>query len=107
MLPDGKNAVIYGAAGAIGAAVGRAFAAEGAAVFLTGRNAAALESVAKEITASGGSAHTAVVDATDEDAVESHAGAVAAQGGAWISRSTRSRFPRKASCGARILDWVQ
>jgi NAD(P)-dependent dehydrogenase (short-subunit alcohol dehydrogenase family) len=81
MLLADKNAVIYGAAGAIGAAVARAFAAEGATVFLTGRNAAALDTVAKEITASGGTAHTAVVDATDEDAVESHAGTVAAQAG--------------------------
>jgi NAD(P)-dependent dehydrogenase (short-subunit alcohol dehydrogenase family) len=50
-------------------------------VFLTGRNAAALDTVAKEITASGGTAHTAVVDALDKDAVESHASAVAAQAG--------------------------
>jgi predicted amino acid dehydrogenase len=33
-----KNAVIYGASGAIGCAVARAFACEGATVFLTGRN---------------------------------------------------------------------
>jgi NADP-dependent 3-hydroxy acid dehydrogenase YdfG len=61
MLLDGKNAVIYGAAGAIGATI--VFAAEGAAVHLTGRNAATPDTVAKEITASGGTAHTAVVDA--------------------------------------------
>ena len=33
-----KNAVIYGAGGAIGGAIARAFAREGARVFLTGRN---------------------------------------------------------------------
>jgi NADP-dependent 3-hydroxy acid dehydrogenase YdfG len=53
MLLADKNAVIYGAAGAIGDAVARAFAAEGATVFLTGRNDASLDTVAKEITASG------------------------------------------------------
>lgn len=80
MLLANKNAVIYGAAGAIGSAVARAFAAEGATVFLTGRNAAALDTVAKEISASGGTAHTAVVDATDEDAVEDHASTIAQAG---------------------------
>lgn len=81
MLLSDKNAVIYGAAGAIGATVARAFAAEGATVYLTGRNATALDTVAKAITESGGTAYTAAVDATDEDAVESHAGTVVAQAG--------------------------
>ncbi len=39
MLQD-KVAVIYGAAGAIGGAVARGFAAEGARLFLTGHNLA-------------------------------------------------------------------
>lgn len=66
MLLANKNAVIYGAGGAIGAAVARAFAREGANVFLTGRNLAALDLVAKEITATGGGAETAGVDALDD-----------------------------------------
>jgi hypothetical protein len=37
MLLNNKVAVIYGAGGAIGGAVARAFAAEGANIFLTGR----------------------------------------------------------------------
>jgi 3-oxoacyl-[acyl-carrier protein] reductase len=37
MLLEDKNAMIYGAGGAIGGAVGRAFAREGATVFLAGR----------------------------------------------------------------------
>jgi NAD(P)-dependent dehydrogenase (short-subunit alcohol dehydrogenase family) len=37
MLLEGKNAVIYGGGGAIGGAVARAFAREGARVFLAGR----------------------------------------------------------------------
>lgn len=37
MQLTGKNAVIYGAAGAIGATVARAFAAEGATVFVPRR----------------------------------------------------------------------
>lgn len=51
MLLENKNAVIYGAGGAIGGAVARAFAREGARVFLAGRTLANAESVAKEISA--------------------------------------------------------
>ncbi len=62
MLQD-KVAVIYGAGGAIGGAVARAFAADGASLFLTGRTLAPVEAVAKEIVAAGGSAAAAEVDA--------------------------------------------
>jgi NADP-dependent 3-hydroxy acid dehydrogenase YdfG len=47
-------------------------------VFLAGRTLARLDRVADEISAAGGSAETAEVDALDEKAVEEHAGAVAA-----------------------------
>jgi 3-oxoacyl-[acyl-carrier protein] reductase len=40
MLLDGRNAVIYGGGGAIGGAVARAFAREGARVHLAGRTPA-------------------------------------------------------------------
>jgi NADP-dependent 3-hydroxy acid dehydrogenase YdfG len=59
MLPEDKNAVIYGGGGAIGGAVARAFAREGARVFLGGRTLATLEAVAGEISAAGGAAETA------------------------------------------------
>jgi len=57
MLLEGKVAVVYGAGGAIGGAVARAFAAEGAEVFRTGHE-----------PADG----VAAVDALDERAVEEH-----------------------------------
>jgi NAD(P)-dependent dehydrogenase (short-subunit alcohol dehydrogenase family) len=82
MLLKGKNAVIYGAAGAVGGAVASAFAREGARLFLTGRNLEALETVAKAIATEGGVAETARVDALDEQAVENHATAVAKKAGA-------------------------
>jgi 3-oxoacyl-[acyl-carrier protein] reductase len=72
MLLENKNAVIYGAGGAIGGAVARAFAREGAKVFLAGRTLGKLDSVAKEISAAGGTAETAQVDALDERSVEKH-----------------------------------
>jgi len=72
MLLKNKVAVIYGAGGAIGAAVARAFAGEGAKVFLSGRKPAPLEAVAKEIRSAGGSAEVAEVDALEEKAVDKH-----------------------------------
>jgi NAD(P)-dependent dehydrogenase (short-subunit alcohol dehydrogenase family) len=71
MLKD-KVAVTYGGGGAIGGAVARAFAREGAKVFLTGRRRAAVEAVAKDIVSAGGSAQAAEVDALDEQAVDQH-----------------------------------
>jgi 3-oxoacyl-[acyl-carrier protein] reductase len=81
MLLSNKNAVVYGAAGAMGGAVARAFARAGANVFLAGRTLATLDEVAREIRAAGGSAQTARVDAHDPAAVEAHADAVVAQAG--------------------------
>ena len=37
MLLEGKNAIVYGGSGSVGSAVARAFAREGARVFLAGR----------------------------------------------------------------------
>lgn len=68
----GKNAVIYGAGGHIGGAVARAFAREGANVFLAGRTTARLDAVAADISAAGGTAETARVDAMDKRSVEEH-----------------------------------
>jgi NAD(P)-dependent dehydrogenase (short-subunit alcohol dehydrogenase family) len=64
--------VIYGAGGAIGGAVARAFASEGAKLFLTGRRLPAVEAVAKDIASAGGSAEAAEVDALDEQALAMH-----------------------------------
>lgn len=72
MMLNDKVAVIYGAAGAIGSAVARAFATEGATVFLTGRSRFPVETLAKDIVAAGGSAEAAEVDALDEPAIERH-----------------------------------
>jgi 3-oxoacyl-[acyl-carrier protein] reductase len=81
MLLEGKNAVVYGAAGSVGRAVASAFAREGARVFLVGRTLAALDEAAAEIAGAGGAVETAQVDALDEAAVDEHADAVAARAG--------------------------
>lgn len=70
MLLKDKVAVIYGAGGSIGGAVARAFAREGASLFLAGRTPSKLGAVADEIRSNGGRAETAVVDALDERAVD-------------------------------------
>ncbi|NOU98278.1 SDR family oxidoreductase [Paenibacillus sp. LMG 31456] len=81
MLLENKNAVIYGGGGAIGSAVARAFAREGARVFLAGRTLTKLDAVAEEISAAGGVVETAQVNALDEQSVEKHADAVASKAG--------------------------
>src|SRR5499433_2072144 len=72
MMLNNKVAVIYGAGGAIGGAVARAFAREGAKLFLTGHRRAPVEVVANEIVAAGGSAEAAEVNALDEPVVDKH-----------------------------------
>ena len=68
MLLKDKVAVIYGAGGAIGSAVARAFAREGAKLFLTGRHRGSVDTVAKEVKA----VDAAEVDALDERAIDKH-----------------------------------
>lgn len=81
MLLENKVAVIYGAGGAIGSAVARAFASEGAELFLTGRRRASIEALAEELVGAGGTAEAAEVDALDEQAVDRHLQAVMERAG--------------------------
>jgi NAD(P)-dependent dehydrogenase (short-subunit alcohol dehydrogenase family) len=81
MLLENKNAVIYGAGGAIGTTVARTFAREGAHVVLAGRSRERLETVSQEIGNAGGSVEVAVVDALDERAVDEHFGEFVARKG--------------------------
>lgn len=71
-LLAGKVAVVYGAAGAMGGAVSRAFAQAGATVLLAGRTLDRVEAVARDIVGLGGRAIPARVDALDRDSVEKH-----------------------------------
>jgi len=71
-LLDGKVAVIYGASGGVGTAVAKAFAREGATVFLAGRTENSLNLIAKEIVKTGGAADVSKVDALSPESVEDH-----------------------------------
>lgn len=81
MLLQKKTAIVYGAGGAIGSAVARAYAREGADVHLLGRTRASLDETARRIDADGGSAQVTLLDVLDRDAVEQHASAVAGASG--------------------------
>ncbi len=81
VLLQNKRAVIFGAGGAVGKAVAREFAAQGATVFLSGRTLSTVEQVAQEIQQNGGSAYAAEVDALDEQAVQAYLDRVAQEGG--------------------------
>jgi len=81
MLLKNKVAVIYGAGGYVGSAIARAFARDGASVYVTGRHREPIVGLAKEIVAAGGVAEPAHVDALDEDQVERHLDGVVEKAG--------------------------
>lgn len=81
MLLKDKVAVIYGGGGAVGGAIARTFAHEGARLYLAGRTRAPLEIVGAAIRKGGGTADAATLDALDVDAVEAHAARVVDEAG--------------------------
>ncbi len=81
MLLRDRNAIVYGGSGAVGGAVARAFAREGAQVFLAARREDGLQAVANDIRLTGGRAEIALVDAKDRAAIEAHLALVAAAAG--------------------------
>ncbi|HEY3255369.1 MAG TPA: SDR family oxidoreductase [Polyangiaceae bacterium] len=81
MMLNNKIAVIYGAGGDIGSAVARAFAREGAKLFLSGHHLGPVKALASEIVTSGGVAEAAQVDALNEQAVEKYVDSVAQKAG--------------------------
>jgi NAD(P)-dependent dehydrogenase (short-subunit alcohol dehydrogenase family) len=78
---QGKIAVVFGGGGSIGAAVAKEFAAEGAEVFLAGRNTSSVDSVARQIALSGGKAQAATVDTLDDASVISYTDDVVSRAG--------------------------
>ncbi len=105
MLLENKTTVIYGAGGAIGGAVARAFAREGAKLFLTGRNLASVTTTAKDIIAAGGAAEVAQVDALDERAVEEHIAAVIKKAGTIdVSFNAITPIPQPGTQGIPIVE---
>jgi NAD(P)-dependent dehydrogenase (short-subunit alcohol dehydrogenase family) len=81
MLLQDRIAVIHGGGGAIGGAVARTFADEGAHVHLVGRTHARLQAVADAIVRSGGRVSLCVLDVMDAAAVDADLAALAGSHG--------------------------
>jgi len=75
-----KVAIVYGT-GAVGSAVAKEFAKEGAHVYLVGRTSSKAEVIAREISAEGGVIETGIVDSLNEAQVEKHLGDVVSKAG--------------------------
>jgi NAD(P)-dependent dehydrogenase (short-subunit alcohol dehydrogenase family) len=104
MLLKDKIAVIYGAGGAVGGAVARVFAREGATLFLTGRRPAPVEAVARAISEGGGNADTAVVDALNEEAVEAHIAKILGKAGRVDISFNALGIPQQGIQGTSLSD---
>lgn len=72
MLLEGKNVVIYGAAGNVGRVFSLAFANEGANLFLAGRTLSSLEKISKEISNVSDKVQIDKVDASSPQSVKQH-----------------------------------
>lgn len=81
MLLENSVAVIHGGGGSIGAAAARAFAREGARLFLAGRSRPRLEAAAAAAREEGAEVDVAVVDAMDQASVDRHLDRVAEAAG--------------------------
>lgn len=82
---QGRTALITGAGNGIGAAVAKAYATAGAAVLVTDLDKDAAEAIAKEITAAGGKADSAVLDVRDAEQAAAAAERAASLGGGTIN----------------------
>jgi NAD(P)-dependent dehydrogenase (short-subunit alcohol dehydrogenase family) len=102
MLLEDKAAIVYGASGAIGSAVARAFARAGAHVHLAGRTLAPLEAVAEAIRDADGVAHASPLDVLDRVALRRHASEIAeTEGGIDVCFNATSNDDIQ---GTRFLD---
>lgn len=81
MLLGNKTALVYGGSGAVGGAVARAFAREGAHVVLAARRREPLEQTALAIREAGGEVDVTSVDAFDPEAVDQHLAEVSSRHG--------------------------
>jgi len=100
----GKRAVVFGAGGSIGAAIGKEFAAEGAEVFLSGRTPSSVEEVVREITKRGGRAHAAAVNALDDAAVNEYIDRIAKAGSIDISFNAVGPLAHEYGNGKNAVD---
>jgi NAD(P)-dependent dehydrogenase (short-subunit alcohol dehydrogenase family) len=100
-----KHAVIFGAGGAVGRAVAREFASQGATVFLSGRHLGGVEQLATELHLGGSIAQAAEVDALGEPEVTAYLDGVAQEAGSIdIVLNVMGPRPQEFSNGRSTLD---
>ena len=100
-----KQAVIFGAGGAVGASVAKEFAAQGATVFISGRHADTVQQLAADIQSSGGCAKAAQVNALDEPAVDAYLDRVVDEAGSIdIVLNLMGPAPHEYSNGMNTLE---
>ena len=104
MILTNKVAVIYGAGGAVGGAVARAFARDGARLFLTGRLLAPVEAVARDIVTAGGFAEASEVNALDERRVDTHLQSVIDRAGRLDISFDAVGIPNTKVLGVSLVD---
>ncbi|MBC7829943.1 MAG: SDR family oxidoreductase [Chitinophagaceae bacterium] len=104
MLLENKKVVIYGGGGAIAKAMAKAFAKEGARVFLTGRSSSKLNAVADEILMEGGTVEVALVDALDENAVNKHLDSVINEFGSLDISFNTTGIPQTGVQGTPLIE---
>src|SRR5690242_12440835 len=76
-----KVAVVFAASGEIAGAVARSFAQHGAKVYVTARNLDSVKALARDITANGGRAEAARIDALNETEIDNFLQKVVADNG--------------------------
>jgi NAD(P)-dependent dehydrogenase (short-subunit alcohol dehydrogenase family) len=109
MPPDCSTRVlIIGATSAIATETARAYAAQGARLYLTGRNGGRLEAVAADLRVRGaGTVDTAVLDVTDhQQCQEAAEHAWAAFGGLDVALVAHGVLPDQARCQASVAETV-
>ncbi|MGH7513874.1 MAG: SDR family oxidoreductase [Gemmatimonadales bacterium] len=108
MRPEAPvRVLIVGATSAIATETARAYAAYGARLFLTGRDADRLEGVAADLRVRGATVETAVLDVTDRRrGAEVMDSAWAAFGGFDVALLAHGVLPDQARCQARAEDAI-
>ncbi len=100
---ENKVAVVYGN-GSVGEAISKAFAREGARVFLTGRTSKRLDTIERDILIAGGAIETAELDALDEPAIEEHMNGIMRETGKIDISFNAIGIPQKGIQGIPLIE---
>jgi 3-oxoacyl-[acyl-carrier protein] reductase len=103
---QGKRALVTGASGALGAAIARRLAADGAQLLLHGHSRAdALHALVDEISAAGGSAEAWLFDLTDDDATRQACEKMLAAGAVQVIVNNAGIHDDAVFPGMRAAQW--